>query len=593
MSERILVLGVAPYEGMKALMQKLAKEYPEIDLSVFSGDLEVGVGIAQDHFNVDYDVIISRGGTAQMLRERFDLPVVEISFTLYDVLRALQLAEAFPGKAAIVGFSNLVDAVRPVSNLLQRNLDVFAVADAEESANVMKQLKQEHYSVVLCDMISNTIAQRMGLNSILIVSGTESIRMAFRSAIALSAGQERLREENRFLRKLIRNQASETVAFDHNNKLYFSSLDLQEEQETVEMLRQEVAKISDNVPQHLLKTKDGILYNIKYQQFISGDTTYRAFFFTRGKSPLSNSRCGVEYLNSSEVEHDFYGSIYSIRDLEVDFRKKLEKFADFSAPVILAGEPGTDKRSAAEFLYFSSNRGKRPLICVDCGLLVEKSWDHLLNHHNSPLCLSNTTLYFHKAENLQSQWQKEFVAALVDMEVCRRNQVIFSFDVEENQELPPLAIKIKDRFRCVMLQMPPLRKNLGNIPRLTNLLLSQLKLELGTDISGMEPEAMQELQAYEWPQNYMQLKNVLRQAAIMDQQIIRGETVRSVLQQERTAVPSLCGARSMQLNLNRPLEQIKCDVVRLVLESENGNQTAAAARLGISRTTLWRMVKEN
>lgn len=593
MSERILVLGVAPYEGMKALMQKLAKEYPEIDLSVFSGDLEVGVDIAQNHFNVDYDVIISRGGTAQMLRERFDLPVVEISITLYDVLRALQLAEPFPGKAAIVGFSNLVDAVRPVSNLLQRNLDVFAVANAEESANVMKQLKQEHYSVVLCDMISNTIAQRMGLNSILIVSGTESIRMAFRNAIELSAGQERLREENRFLRKLIRNQASETVAFDHNNKLYFSSLDLQEEQETVEMLRQEVGKISDNVPQHLLKTKDGILYNIKYQQFISGDTTYRAFFFTKGKSPLSNSRCGVEYLNSSEVEHDFYGSIYSIRDLEIDFRKRLEKFADFSAPVILAGEPGTDKRSAAEFLYFSSNRSKRPLVCVDCGLLAEKSWDYLLNHHNSPLCLSNITLYFHKAENLQSQWQKEFVAALVDMEVCRRNQVVFSFDVEENQELPSLAIEIKDRFRCVMLQIPTLRKKLENIPRLTNLLLSQLKLELGTDISGMEPEAMQELQAYEWPKNYMQLKNVLRQAAIMDQQIIRGETVRSVLQQERTAVPSLCGAQSIQLNLNRPLEQIKCDVVRLVLESENGNQTAAAARLGISRTTLWRMVKEN
>ncbi len=46
------------------------------------------------------------------------------------------------------------------------------------------------------------------------------------------------------------------------------------------------------------------------------------------------------------------------------------------------------------------------------------------------------------------------------------------------------------------------------------------------------------------------------------------------------------------INLKRPLEEIEKEIVQTVLRENNGNQTAAARQLGISRTTLWRMVKE-
>ena len=65
MNHRIRVLGIAPYEGMKTLMSSVVADYPQIDLTLFVGDMEQGLEIARSNFHGDYDVVISRGGTAK------------------------------------------------------------------------------------------------------------------------------------------------------------------------------------------------------------------------------------------------------------------------------------------------------------------------------------------------------------------------------------------------------------------------------------------------------------------------------------------------------------------------------------------------
>ena len=76
------VLGIAPYEGMKTLMADLAEEYPQMDLTLFVGDLEQGLEIAHSNFHGNYDVVISRGGTAKMLKKNLPLPVVAPRFSI-------------------------------------------------------------------------------------------------------------------------------------------------------------------------------------------------------------------------------------------------------------------------------------------------------------------------------------------------------------------------------------------------------------------------------------------------------------------------------------------------------------------------------
>ena len=67
-SPRIKVLGIAPYQAMKTSMEKIVLNYPQIDLDVYVGDMNEGVSIVQSHQQLNYDVIISRGGTAELIR---------------------------------------------------------------------------------------------------------------------------------------------------------------------------------------------------------------------------------------------------------------------------------------------------------------------------------------------------------------------------------------------------------------------------------------------------------------------------------------------------------------------------------------------
>ena len=131
MKHKYRILGIAPYEGMKALMSDVAEEYPQIDLTLFVGDLEQGLEIAHSNFHGNYDVVISRGGTAKMLKENLPLPVVEIPVSMYDLLCVLKLAGASTGagKVSMVSFDNITVNARLLCDLLGYDIDIRTVDD--------------------------------------------------------------------------------------------------------------------------------------------------------------------------------------------------------------------------------------------------------------------------------------------------------------------------------------------------------------------------------------------------------------------------------------------------------------------------------
>ena len=105
---------------------------------------------------------------------------------------------------------------------------------------------------------------------------------------------------------------------------------------------------------------------------------------------------------------------------------------------------------------------------------------------------------------------------------------------------------------------------------------------------------MRKLQKFDWPRNYSQFQRIVKELAMMTEQpYITAEAVEEVLKREGSVVP--VGDRGEDteapLDLNRTLQEINRDIVLRTLERENGNQSRTAERLGISRTTLWRMLK--
>lgn len=220
MHRKVRVLGIAPYDNMKALMLNLAQERDDIELTVFVGDLQQGVELAKRNFYNDYDAIVSRGGTAQLLQEELDLPVVEIAVTPFDIMRAMKLAKSVSDQYVIVGFPGVTASAEQLCQLMQYQIDIHTIQNEAQAEETLWELRQKGTGAILCDMVTNRTAMRLGLNVVLITSGPESIQAAFTDAVRLCRCYENLREENRFLRSIIWNQINHTLVFDDWGEIF-------------------------------------------------------------------------------------------------------------------------------------------------------------------------------------------------------------------------------------------------------------------------------------------------------------------------------------------------------------------------------------
>lgn len=593
MNHRIRVLGIAPYEGMKTLMSSVVADYPQIDLTLFVGDMEQGLEIARSNFHGDYDVVISRGGTAKMLQKNLALPVIEIDISMYDILCALKLADGLTGKTAMVSFANITSSAHLLCDLMKYNMDIYTIDSAEAVEPTLRQLQKNDYQSILCDMISNTTAKRLGLNSFLITSGVDSIRKAFDQALLLCRSQQRLRDENQFFRQLIQGQIGQTMVFDQDGNLFLSTLD-DPKPELLELLRRDLPESQLGAERRITRNLGRMLYAIRARRISTGSLTYTAFFFDARKTPLSPNQVGIRFSTRPEAENAFYSSIFSFAGSISDYQQDIEHISQSTAPVMVTGEDGTGKESIVSVLYMRSPLRNAPLVSINCSLLNDKSWAFLLEHHNSPLADQGNTLYFASIDALSEERRQQLLAVLSEMDVCRRNRVIFSCVCQPGEYTSAVGSLFMDKLCCLSLYLPPLRQMAERIPALVNLSLSHLNVDLPRQIVGADPEAITLLQNFQWPHNYTQFRRVIGELAVTATgALITAENVRQALRKERhVGAFSPCAENAAApLNLNRTLDEISQDVARRVVEESGGNQTVAAKRLGISRTTLWRLLQ--
>ena len=138
--------------------------------------------------------------------------------------------------------------------------------------------------------------------------------------------------------------------------------------------------------------------------------------------------------------------------------------------------------------------------------------------------------------------------------------------------------------------MPPLRELTDDIQSSSNLYLNAMNVEMSKQIVGFTPEALSLLMSYQWPDNFMQLKRVLAELVMLTSTAyIQRDTVYEAIEKEkRQYVPTTADF----FDYNRSLNEMTREIVKVVLSQCGGNQTLAAKRLGIGRTTLWRYLNE-
>lgn len=176
--------GHRPLRGIASLMQQAAESRDDLQIDVHVGNLTAGAEIAAAQTaQEEYDVILSRGGTAEAIRRCTDLKVVDIPLSVYDILRSIKLAENHNCKYAVIGFPAITRNATFLCEVLRYNVDIYTIHDQKEARTILQGLENSGCQMVLCDVVTNSLAQEYGIPALLITSGIESVEDALNTAV--------------------------------------------------------------------------------------------------------------------------------------------------------------------------------------------------------------------------------------------------------------------------------------------------------------------------------------------------------------------------------------------------------------------------
>ncbi|OOM76211.1 propionate catabolism operon regulatory protein [Clostridium puniceum] len=198
------ILFIAPYLGLKELVLSILDEYKDIQIDVYQGNYEKGPTLLKKlHADEKYTAIITRGGTVETCKKITTTPIIEVYINAFDILRILKLSEGYNGKKIFLAYPSIVNSFKQLSELMGYSMESQCYFEHKNIRSIIEYLKKENYELIIGDNIVYETAQELGINSILLTSGIESVRSSIEEAVrlckALSKHNEQIIESDYYI----------------------------------------------------------------------------------------------------------------------------------------------------------------------------------------------------------------------------------------------------------------------------------------------------------------------------------------------------------------------------------------------------------
>ena len=305
------------------------------------------------------------------------------------------------------------------------------------------------------------------------------------------------------------------------------------------------------------------------------------------------AHAGIEWLNADEVEARYEASTYGIVEGAAAVAGPVCESYAHGVPLMLEGELGAGQSEIAKRLYLDGPFDE-PFVSVALDELTDRGWRHLLKSSESPLFQTGLTLCIGGWHALPPQRLRELVSSMTDTALAARCRVVLTANDMPGGGESDQAAFVTERLACAVSVAPAIAEQGGASKKVTRY-LSYLADIFETAAPTMSEEAASTLNCYRWPRNYLQLREVSERLYILVGSGVAERTVaEEVLAQEDVIKTATFGAPTLDSDLYilRPLVDTERDIARLVVGHLQGNRTRAAEVLGISRTTLWRLLKD-
>ena len=306
------------------------------------------------------------------------------------------------------------------------------------------------------------------------------------------------------------------------------------------------------------------------------------------------AHAGIEWLNADEVEARYESSAYGIVEGAAAVAAPVAESYARGVPLMLEGELGAGQVEIAKRLYLDGPFADQPFVSVALDELTDRGWRHVLKSSESPLFQTGLTLCIEGWNAVGPQRLRELVSTMSDTALATRCHVVLTANDMPGGSESDQAAFVSDRFACAVSVAPAIAEQGGTSTKVARY-LKYLADAFGTAAPTLSAAAAKMLDAYRWPRNYLQLREVSERLYILvGAGVVERAAAEEVLAQEDVIKTATFGAPTLDSDLYilRPLADTERDVARLVVDHLHGNRTRAAEVLGISRTTLWRLLKD-
>ena len=291
----------------------------------------------------------------------------------------------------------------------------------------------------------------------------------------------------------------------------------------------------------------------------------------------------------------------------------VRKAAPLDLPVLITGESGAGKEVVASALHRWSGRAAESYVPLNCGLLDDDLVESELFGHKRGAFSGATsdkdglfqvasagTLFLDEIGELPAACQAKLLRVLDSGEFRQLGATALRHTrarliAATHRDLDALVAEGKFRhdllyrLNVVHIHVPALRERREDIPLLVDYLMRRAASHV-TRLPRVSPPALLRLTDYAWPGNVRELRNVIERLLVFnDGETIDEATVCSILSipPEKASTP----AAQRAFSAITPLEDFERDYIVWVLDKLDGNVSAAAAALGVSRSTVYRFLR--
>lgn len=477
------------------------------------------------------DVVIAAGSNGAYLKSRLPIPVVIAKASGFDVLQALARARALTDAIGVISYQHPMPELAEFQQAFGLKLAQHTYVTEEDARARVAAMKAEGIRALVGTGLVTDLAEEAGLSGIFLYSAS-SIRQAFDDALELAR---------------------------------FRQLETQP------------------IPP------------------AAGRGTLRA---RHSLADLHGASAGME-----------------------SARQLIRLFARSEATVLIEGETGTGKELAAQAIHQESARYRRPFVALNCGAVAESLLESELfgyeegaftgarrgGHPGLFEAAHGGTLFLDEIGEMPLLLQTRLLRVLEERELTRvggtrpvpvdvRIVAATHCDLESRLREGRFRPDLFYRLAVLRLRLPPLRERAGDIALLAERHLKNALAALGAPVpTGLRAQlavCAVQMESHAWPGNVRELRNAMERMALL----LAGQPGLSLTPELlRSAIPELeTGARFEAASTTSPgrsapqarNRHLTSEIIQASLARFGGDRAAAARHLGISRTTLWRRLRE-